>query len=142
MLMHLVRKITVSGFVADADPNATAPLAAKVYTMSGAAGDQLGAERGIEGHRVAFRFVNTGSANAEVTTASCDFRMWAKDDGASADLAREAWCSLRAEAAAGNGQLYAAPLKGKLFPQVTALNAIGAATEVWVYIEESTSVEG
>jgi hypothetical protein len=141
MFMHLIRKITVAGFVADADPNVTSPAAGKVYTMSGAAGDQLGAERGIEGHRLCFRFIDTGSSNAEVPAGTCSFRTWVKDDGASADLGHETWCALAAETGAGHASLYAAPLKGKIFPQVTALSA-STATEVWVYIEEATSVEG
>ena len=145
MRMTLVRTITVSGFVADANPNVTAPVAAQLFDAQAAAeGDQTVDER-KEGLRMCIRAVD--NSNVEQPTATFDFLVWQRDDGASdslanGGLAREAYIALRAETAAPSSGSYACSLKsGKIFVQVTALSA-AAATKFQVWAEAATSVPG
>jgi len=145
MRMVKVRElaITTGAITPDPDPNLTAPAAAAVYVMTGLAGDQLGTEKDVEGHRICLRFVNGGTTPpTQIPGATGDFQVWAKDDGATAAYGAQAWCSLAAETAAKNGALYASTLKGALFIQLTAVASTGAATRVEVWLEESSSVEG
>lgn len=149
MKMKLVRTITVAGFVADANPNVTAPTAAKLFTVDALdPGDQLIAE-GIEGVRLCLRFIDdtTPGTNAEVAAASTDFRLWEKDEAASATvvaggLGRDAYIGLAAEAAAPSSGSYTCTMKGTIFVQVTALNSAGTATKVQIWAAASTSVPG
>jgi hypothetical protein len=144
MRMKKIRELAISGgaITPDADPNLTAPPAADCYAMTGEVGDRLGGETQIEGHRVCLRFVTSATPPVQVPGATGNFQTWVKDDGASAAYLADAWCSLAAETVAKHGQLYAAPLKGKLFTQLTAVANTGAATKVQVWLEESSSVEG
>jgi hypothetical protein len=137
--MRLAREIALP-LVADADPNVTAPASTDIFEMTGQLGDQLGIERGVEGHRMCLRFLT--AANVAVPGATADFRCWALDDGATAALGRQAWLGLTAEAAAPHAQAFEAPLKGKLFFQVTATAAVGAATKLQIWTEEASSVAG
>lgn len=140
MRMTLVRTIAVSGFVADANPNVTPPVAAQLFDAQAAgAGDQAVAEP-VEGLRMCLRAVD--NSNVEQPTATCNFTVWQKDDGATADLGRDAYISLKAETAAPSSGSYACALKGgKIFVQVTALSA-AAATKFLLYAEAATSVPG
>ncbi len=144
MKMKKIRELAISAgaIVADADPNLTAPPDAAVYHMMGEVGDRLGGETNIEGHRLCLRFVTSASPPVAIPGATADFQTWVLDQGATAAYGRQAWCSLTAEAAAKHAQLYAAPLKGDLFVQLTAVANVGAATKVQVWLEESSSVEG
>lgn len=150
MRMTLVRTITVSGFSADANPNVTAPADSKVFTVDALApGDQL-IDEDIEGFRMCLRFIDDATVpgtNAEVPTATADFRLWEKDEAASGSVAsgglgRDAYIGLAAEAAAPSSGSYTCTMKGKIFIQVTALNSVGAATKCQIWAEASTSVPG
>lgn len=145
MRMTLVRTITVSGFSADANPNVTAPAADQLFTVDALApGDQL-INEGIEGFRMCLRFID--NSNVEIPGASADFRLWEKDDAASASvpnggLGRDAYIGLAAEATAPSSGSYTCTMKGKIFVQVTALNSVGASTKCQIWAEASTSVPG
>ena len=143
MEMTKVRTVTVAGFVADADPNLTPPAANTVFDMAAATmGDQLGAERDVEGLRLVVRFVTGATPPVDVPGATADFTAWFYDDGASRSYARGVWNRYKAEAAAPHGALYAAPIKGKVFVQLTALGSVGAAVSVEVWAEASSAVMG
>lgn len=140
MRMTLVRTIAVSGFVADANPNVTAPAAGLLFDAQAAPeGDQTVDER-KEGLRLCLRAVD--NANIEQPTATAGFTVWQKDDGATEALGRDAYISLQAETAAPSSGSYACCLKGgKIFVQVTAISAAGA-TKFLLFAEAATSVPG
>jgi len=144
MRMTKVRTVAVSGFVADADPNVSAPAANQVFDMGTAQmADQLGSERDIEGVRFALRFVTSATPPVDVATATADFTAWFYDDGASDAYQRGVWNRYKAEAAAPHGGLYAAPIKGKMFVQITALGGtLGSAANVELWAEASSAVMG
>ncbi len=144
MQMTKVRTIAVSGFVADPDPNVSQPAANQVFDMPNAQmGDQLGSEKDIEGLRFALRFVTAATPPVDVATATADFTAWFYDDGASAAYGRGVWNRYTPEAGAGHAKLFAAPIKGKVFIQVTALGGtLGSAANLEVWAEASTSVMG
>jgi hypothetical protein len=141
MRMTLVRTITVSGFVADANPNVTAPAAALLFDAQAAAeGDQTADER-KEGMRMCLRAVD--NSNVEQPLVTADFKVWQKDDGATETLSRDAYIGLAAEAAAPSSGSYTTALKGgKIFVQVTAINTVGSATKLLLFAEAATSVPG
>ncbi len=141
MRMTLVRTITISGFSADPNPNVTAPAASKLFdAQSAAEGDQTADER-KEGFRMCLRAVD--NSNVEQPLVTADFRVWQKDDGASEDLARDAYIGLAAEAAAPSSGSFTCTLKGgKIFVQVTAIGTVGSATKLLLYAESATSVPG
>lgn len=142
MRMTKVRSVTVAGFVADPDPNVTQPAAGAVFDMTAEMGDQLGAERDVEGLRLALRFVTAATPPVDVPGASADFTAWFYDEGASAAYGRGVWNRYTSEAAAGHARFYAAPIKGKVFVQLTALNTVGAAAVVETWAEASSAVMG
>jgi hypothetical protein len=142
--MTKVREVAVSGFSADPNPNVTAPAAANLFSVDNAPTDQEMDER-VEGVRWCIRFVD--NSNVEVPTASADFQLWEKDDGASdtvgnGGLGRDAYISLAKETAAPSSQSYACTWKGKLFVQLIQLNTTGSATKAQVWMGTSTSVPG
>jgi hypothetical protein len=146
MRMTPVRTITISGFVADANPNVTPPPVGTTFdAQSASEADQTIDER-KEGLRVCLRAVD--NSNVEQPNVTADFRVWQRDDGASdtapnGGLGREAYISLAAESAAPSSGSYACALKGgKIFFQVTAINNVGSATKLIVYAASATSVPG
>jgi len=140
MKMSLVRTITVSGFVGDANPNVTAPAAGTTFKVDGLSpGDQL-IDEDIEGVRFCLRFVD--NSNVEIPGATANFTVWEKDDGATADLARPAFVALRPDTLAPSSGSYTCTMKGEVFIQVTALGSTGSATKALIYAEASTSVPG
>lgn len=147
MRMTLVRTITISGFVADANPNVTAPAADKLFDAQAAAeGDQTVDER-KEGLRVCLRAVD--NSNVEQPDVTANFRVWQRDDGASdlvanGGLGREAYIGIEPEPAAPSSHAYTCTLKGgRIFVQVTAIMSPGgAATKLLIWAEGATSVPG
>jgi len=136
----LARSITISGFSADLDPNASQPSAGNVHVMTGQAGDALGSGV-VEGHRIYFRAID--GSNADVQTVTVNFTSWVRDTGASAALGRDAWVSIDPETSAAVCRMFESTLKGDLFVQVTAIGGtLGSAVTLQLYVEESTSVSG
>lgn len=132
---HLVRDVTVAGFVAEANPNTTNPADASVFLVPDRVTGQS-ADMATRGISVYFRAVN-GATNAEVTTATVDFTAWCKDLGATAqrpgDSGKSRWTALKSEAAAGSSWLYTTQALGDMHFQVTAIGSAGASTriEIW-----------
>lgn len=124
--------ITIAGFVADANPNVTAPTDDKVYSL---------ADRGQQGNEYSVgigltaTFVKTsppGTFEDDVATASIVFVLWIFDSNSGG------WIRLTSDTAIHRLYKVSADVRGasKLFVQVTAINNVAAATSVNVRLRE------
>lgn len=134
----LVREIDVSaGFVADADPRVTNPLAAAHFDMKSRVTDQS-ADENVKGVSLYTRCVD--GTGAEIVADTVDFICFALDAGASvvspgpgAGANRYTW--LTKESGAKSSALYSAPLIGKLYVQYTAMTR-STSTKIQLFVAE------
>lgn len=117
---RLHRTITVSGFVADADPRVTPPADSLLFEVQREHEGQL-----TKGHAMFFRVLTVGGA--DVADGSVTFTPWMKDDGSGAFVQLD-----DAQTLAANRNVTSDDV-GKLWPQVTAVSGTSAATvECWI----------
>jgi hypothetical protein len=119
-----VREIAVSGFAADDSPNDTAPDAADVFDADAEA-RAFSAE--AVGHWMFIRFVEDDDSEEAAATAS--FTTWRADGNGK-------FAALESEADAPSSGLYRSKSAGQLFVQVTAIDNVGAATKLQVWMAE------
>jgi len=115
------RQVTLSGFVADADPNVTPPAAALIATI----GEYTDSRHPSSGHALVGAF-NTSEANG-----TCVFRTWFREDSTSE------WFILGDDTLTHRKRQVTQDLRGgDIFVQLLSFGTTGAAATFKVYVME------
>ena len=125
------RTVVVAPFVADADPRITPPADSALFELNDQASTQGQPDQRVQGHAITLVFKD--AAGAEVVGPTGDFTTWVKDEGAGR------FRSLDPVMGAESSQMFRTRAAGRIFVQLTAVAAVGAATTVEVRIAERSN---